>query len=115
MANTNVLSGERLGRLDSRRARPESRRRRAGPDLEHAHRNGDRANISRNVFEPGGRTDPDALRTHEAVVEAQRAAIEHLVPGETLGKAARAADGVWRVTTCWTRRCTGCSAVWGCV
>ncbi len=94
VANTNVLSGERLGRLHDA---AHGRRVGAGEPvwiLSHAHWNGYWANISRNVFVPGGRADPDALRAHEAVVEAQRAAIEHLVPGETLGRAAKAADDI---------------------
>ncbi len=94
VAHTNVLSGERLGRLHDA---AHGRRVGAGEPvwiLSHAHWNGYWANISRNVFVSGGRTDPSVLRAHAAVVEAQRAAIDHLVPGQTLGKAANAADDV---------------------
>jgi len=92
VAHTNVLSGERLGRLHDA---AHGRRVGAGEPvwiLSHAHWNGYWANVSRNVFVPGARTDSDILSAHVAVVEAQRAAIQHLMPGQPLGNAAKAAD-----------------------
>jgi Xaa-Pro aminopeptidase len=91
MAQTNVLSGDRLSRLhDGAHGRAVQ----AGETvwvLSHAHWNGYWANISRNVFAPGGSPDPDVLRAQEAVVDAQRAAIARLVPGEPLKNASTAA------------------------
>jgi Xaa-Pro aminopeptidase len=94
VAQTNVLSGDRLGRLhDGSRGR----RVNAGEPvwiLSHAHWNGYWANISRTVFVPGGRTDPNVVHAQAAVVEAQRAAIASLAPGQALGNAAKACDDV---------------------
>jgi Xaa-Pro aminopeptidase len=91
-AGTNVLSGERLNRLHDA---AHGRRVGAGEPvwiLSHAHWNGYWANISRNVFVPGATPDPNVARAHQAVIEAQRAAIERLVPGRPLGEASKAAD-----------------------
>jgi Xaa-Pro aminopeptidase len=91
-ASTNVLSGDRLNRLHDG---AHGRRVGAGEPvwiLSHAHWNGYWANISRNVFVPGALPDTNVVRAHEAVIEAQRAAIRQLVPGRVLGEAAKAAD-----------------------
>ena len=93
-AHTNVLSGERLSRLHDA-----ARGRRVGGGepvwvLSHTHWNGYWANISRNLFVSGGRPDADVLRAHEAVIEAQLAAVGQLLPGRPLGEAAKAADEV---------------------
>jgi Xaa-Pro aminopeptidase len=91
VAQTNVLSGDRLSRLhDGAHGRAIG----AGETvwvLSHAHWNGYWANISRNVFAPGGSPDPAVLRAQEAVVDAQRSAIARLLPGEPLRQAWTAA------------------------
>ena len=91
VAQTNVLSGDRLSRLHDA---AHGRTIRAGETiwvLSHAHLNGYWANISRNLFAPGGPPDPDVLRAQEAVADAQRAAVARLVPGEPLKNASTAA------------------------
>ncbi len=50
------------------------------------------ANGGRTVFAPGAPARADARRMLDVAVEAQRAAVERLVPGTPLGEAVRAAD-----------------------
>jgi Xaa-Pro dipeptidase len=50
------------------------------------------ANGGRTVFPPGAPARDDARRMLDVAIEAQRAAVERLVPGRPLGEAVRAAD-----------------------
>jgi Xaa-Pro aminopeptidase len=50
------------------------------------------ANAARTVFAPGGPAPAEARRMLDVAVDAQRAAVERLVPGRPLGEAVRAAD-----------------------
>ncbi|MGQ0571369.1 MAG: M24 family metallopeptidase [Armatimonadota bacterium] len=92
ISQANALSGEKLNRLhDAARGRTVS----AGEAvfvLAHINWNGYWANISRTLFVPGGHPDADARRLLDAVVGAQRNAIEQLRPGQALGAASSASD-----------------------
>ena len=52
------------------------------------------ANAARTVFVPGGPARADARRLLDVAVDAQRAAVERLVPDRPLGEAVRAADAL---------------------
>lgn len=91
---TNVLSGPKANRLHDAAA---GRTIGAGELLfimGGAIVDGYWANAARTVFVPGGPARADARRVLDVAAEAQRAAVERLVPGRPLGEAVRAADAV---------------------
>ena len=91
---TNVLSGPKANRLHDAAA---GRTIGAGELLfimGGAIVDGYWANVARTVFVPGGPARADARRLLDIAVEAQRAAVERLVPGRPLGDAVRAADAL---------------------
>jgi len=91
-SQANVVSGPKLNRLhDAATGRS------AGPGemvfvMGGASVNGYWANIGRTLFVPGGSPPGDARLALDVAAAAQRAAVERLEPGASLGEAVRAAD-----------------------